>query len=211
MPRSVLRKTSGILALAAVTMLISSCGDSTQPAAAKTETPKKPSIPEGPISALTAHYQLYKAARTLAPDLQTASITANDVEGLKSEDGKYAQWKIVFVSASKQQAYTFLYSTVEQGTVLRGINNMGSQRWAGPTQAAEPFANSDFSVDSTAAYQTAAAKAKGWLGKNPDKTISIFALGHASRFPAPTWYILWGTPKNGFAVYVNASSGTVLK
>lgn len=204
------RNASGVLALAAITLL-TSCGDQTPSAAAKSETPKKPSIPEGPISALTAHYQLYKAARSLAPDLQTASITATGVEDAKSNEGKYAQWKIVFVSASKQQAYTFLYSTIEKDNVLRGINNLGSQRWAGPTQSAEPFSNSDFSVDSTAAYGTATQKGKEWLAKNPDKSITTFALGHAARFSAPTWYILWGNPKNGFAAYINASSGAVLK
>jgi hypothetical protein len=152
---------------------------------------------------------MYKVARTLAPDLQTASLTGNDVEGVKSEEGKYAMWTAVFVSASMKQATTFTYSTVEQGTTLKGVNNAGSAPWGGPTQTATPFANSDFSVDSDAAYKTAAAKAGDWLTKNADKPITIFALGNASTFPAPMWYIRWGTKTGGFAVYVNASTGTV--
>lgn len=205
-----IQKAAGIFVLAAITIL-TGCGDQTQKAVAKSDVPKKPSIPEGAIPALTAYYEIYKAARTLAPDLQTASLTGNEVDGVKSEGGKYGQWTVVFVSASKQTAYTFLYSTVEKGTVLRGINNMGSQRWAGANQNAEPFSNSDFSIDSPAAYQAAAEKAKTWLAKNPDKEVTTFALGNASRFPRPMWYVLWGTPKNGFAAYVNATTGVVWK
>ena len=38
---------------------------------------------------------------------------------------------------------------------------------------------------------------------------SLF-LGKAARFPAPVWYIQWGTAKSGYAVYVNATTGEVI-
>ncbi|MES1262489.1 MAG: hypothetical protein ABUS49_12210 [Acidobacteriota bacterium] len=192
-------------------LLLGSCGESPQPADTTSSLPKKPAIPEGAIPALTAYYEVYKSARTLAPDLQTASITANEVEGVKSADGKYGQWTIVFVSRSTMQAYTFVYSTVEKGNILRGLNNQGSMRWAGPNQNAEPFSNSDFSVDSTAAWNTAAEKAKDWLAKNPTKPITTFALGNSSRFPAPMWFIQWGDKRGGYAAYVNAATGALSK
>jgi hypothetical protein len=206
----VMRRAVSPLAIAAV-FLLTGCGEQPPRMEARTDAPKKPAVPEGAIPALTAYYEVYKAARTIAPDLQTASITANEVEGVTSGEGKYARWTIVFVSASRQQAYSFLYSTVEKGNILRGLNNQGAMRWAGPTQSAEPFSNSDFSVDSVAAFKAAAEKGKAWLAKNPDKKIATFALGHAARFPAPMWYIMWGTPKSGFAAYVNASTGLVAK
>lgn len=190
-------------------VLLAACGDQPPATSTKSVLPPKPAIPEGAIPAFTAYYELHKAARTLAPDLQTASITGVDAEGVKSEQGKYPQWKVIFVSAAKHQAFTFLYSTVEKGNVLRGINNQGTLPWAGPTQNAEPFSNTDFSIDSTAAFQSAAEKGKAWLAKNPDKTITTFALGHSSRYPAPTWFILWGNPAGGFAAYVNAATGVV--
>jgi hypothetical protein len=190
-------------------LLLSGCSSDTPPPAETKVEKKKPAVPTGPITGLTAYYEMYKVARTLAPDLQTASLTGNDVDGVKSEEGKYAMWTAVFVSASMRQATTFTYSTVEQGTTLKGVNNAGSAPWGGATQTATPFANSDFSVDSDAAYKTAAAKAGDWLPKNADKPITILALGNASTFPAPMWYIRWGTKTSGFAVYVNASTGTV--
>ncbi len=101
----------------------------------------------------------------------------------------------------------FVYTTVEHNGLLRGINNTGSMRWAGPTQEATPFANSDFSVDSDAAYKAAAEKASAWLAKNPDKAVTTFALGQSVRVPSPVWYIMWGDKKSGYAAYVNAATG----
>ena len=82
--------------------------------------------------------------------------------------------------------------------------------WRGPTQEALPFSTSDFSVDSDAAYQTALAQSADWVKKHPDKEAS-FALGNASRFDGPVWYVLWGDNKSGHSVYVSAKSGTVVK
>jgi hypothetical protein len=189
-------------------LLLSGCSEAPPPAETKVEK-KKPSMPTGPITGLTAYYEMYKVARQIAPDIQTASLTGNDVAGVKSEDGKYAMWTAVFVSASLKQATTFTYSTAEQGTAPRGVDNAGTIRWGGPTQSATPFSSSDFSVDSDAAYKAAAGKAADWLTKNTDKPVTIFALGNASSFPAPMWYIRWGTKTGGFAVYVNASTGAI--
>lgn len=205
-----LRNSLAALALVSV-ILLAGCGDSAPPAEVKKEAPKKPTVPEGAIPALTAYNEVYKVARKLAPDVQTASLTGTDVDGVKNEEGKYAQWTIVFVSASKMEAYTFVYSTVEKGNILRGLNNQGSMRWAGPNQNALPFSNSDFSIDSTAAYKTAAEKAKDWLAKNETKPVTTFALGMSSKFAAPMWFIQWGDKKGGYAAFVNAATGAMPK
>jgi len=197
-----------LAALAAI-IVLAGCSDAPVPSETKAEAPKKPAIPTGPITALAAYYETYKIARQIAPDVQAASITGNEVDGVKSDEGKYAQWTVVFVSTSKQQATTFVYTTVEHDRLLKGINNQGSMRWGGPTQDAMPFANSEFSVDSDAAYKAAAEKASVWLAKNPNKPIATFALGHSARLASPTWYIMWGDKKSGFASYINAATGKV--
>jgi hypothetical protein len=198
------------IALAGI-LAITGCSDTPAPEVKK-EAPKKPEIPTGPVPALPAYYDTYKIARQIAPDIQAASIVGNEVDGVKSEKGKYAQWTFVFVSATKKQATTFVYTTVEHAGLLKGINNQGSIAWAGPRQDAMPFGNSDFSVDSDAAYTAAASseKAAAWLAKNGDKPVSAFALGQAASLPAPMWYIMWGDKKvGGFAAYVNAATGKV--
>lgn len=189
-------------------LILAGCSSAPAPTETKSEAPKKPTVPDGPIPALTAYYETYKVARQIAPDLQTASIVGNEVDGVKSDQGKYAQWTIVFVSPSKQQATTFVYTTVEHAGLLKGINNTGSIKWAGATRDAMPFSNGDFSTDSDAAYKAAADKAAAWLTKNADKPVTTFALGESSSLPAPMWYIKWGdNKKGGFAVFVNASTG----
>ena len=194
-------------AIAAV-LVLAGCSSAPPPAETKVEAPKKPAVPDGPIPALTAYYETYKVARQIAPDIQTASIVGNEVDGVKSDQGKYAQWTIAFVSPSKGQATTFVYTTSEHDQLLKGINNQSTIAWGGPTQAATPFANGDFSTDSDAAYTAAAAKAADWLAKNKDKPISTFALGQSASLPAPMWYIMWGdNKKGGDVVYVNAATG----
>jgi hypothetical protein len=194
-------------ALVAGVLVLAGC-DSTPAPEVKKETVKKPTVPEGVIPALTAYYETYKVARQIAPDIQVADIIGNEVDGVKSEKGKYAQWTVDFVSASAKKTTKFVYTTVEHAGLLRGINNQGSQPWGGPTQSAVPFGNSDFSVDSDAAYTAAAEKASAWLAKN-DKPVTAFTLGQAHSLPAPTWYIMWGDAKSGFKAYVNASTGKV--
>jgi hypothetical protein len=198
---------AGVLALAG-------CSDSPAPASAKTDTPKKSDVPTGAITAQTAFDPVYRLARQVAPDIETASITANEVDGVKSEDGKYAKWTFVFVSPSTKKAITFVYTTVEQPALglLKGANNAGTQPWAGATRDATPFSNSEFSTDSDDAYKAATTKAADWLAKNKDKPITTFALGKSNELPAPMWYIMWGDKKaGGYAVYVNASTGKVFK
>ncbi|MDP9172125.1 MAG: hypothetical protein M3N54_16020 [Acidobacteriota bacterium] len=197
-------------ALAAGSLLLGGCSSDPAPAASKTPAVRKgPVIPTGPITALTAYYEMYKVARNWAPDVQTASLTGSDAGDVKGAEGKFPKWTAIFVSPSKQMSQTYTYSTVEEGSTLKGFNNEGSKRWAGASQAAEPFSNSDFSVDSDAAWKAASEKAKDWLAKNPGKEITAFALGHSSRFPVPMWYILWGTKASGYAAFVNASTGKI--
>jgi hypothetical protein len=205
MKRTLALASAAVLGL----LLLSSCGDEPKPVETKKEEKKKPAVPEGNITGLTAYYEVYAAARKLAPDIQTASIEGVDVDGVKSEEGKYSQWKIVLVSASQQQAWTFIYSTVEKAPITRGINPQGNIKWAGARPDAMPYGNSDFSIDSDAAFKAAAEKAKDYLSKNP-KPISTFALGNATSFPAPMWYIQWGSKTGGgYAAFVNAQTGKV--
>jgi hypothetical protein len=196
-------------AVSAGLLLLVGCSSDPAPKE-ETKVKKGPVIPTGPISALTAYYEIYKIARNWAPDIETASLIGSDAGGVKGVEGRYPMWTAVFVSSSKQMAQSYTYSTVEDGRTLRGFNNAGSMRWAGPSRDAVPFPNSDVSVDSDAAWKTAAEKAQDWLKKNPTKEIATFALGHASRFPAPMWYIMWGNKASGYAVYINASTGKIL-
>ena len=175
------------------------------------ETKQEPAKPPEPVAAQTAFYEMYKPARTWAPDLLVLSLTSNEVPSMKSEDGKFPAWTAVFVSPSLREARTFTYSVVDDGaTIHKGVNVGGAEPWSGATPKSAPFQTTGFVVDSDAAYKTAYAKAEAWVKKHPGKKVA-FSLGSAARFPAPVWFIIWGDTKSGYAVYVNATLGTVIK
>lgn len=199
------------LALAAV--FLTACSEAPKPAPketkAETETKKEPPQATEPVAAKTAFYEMYTPAHTWAADLLAISVVSNDVPGVTPEPGKSAMWTAIFVSPSRQESRTFSYSVADHGDTHKGVAVGNALPWGGATPKAKPFQTSEFVVNSDAACQTALEKAGPWVKKHPGTSPSL-ALGAASRFPAPVWYILWGTAKSGYAVYVNATTGTVI-
>jgi len=199
-------------AVAAV-LALTACSEAPTPSEIKkagVETKAEPPKPPEPVAAQTAFYEMYKPARTWAPDLLALSLISNEVPSMKSEAGKFPMWTAVFVSPGRREARTFTYSVVDDGaTIHKGVSVGGSEPWSGATPRSSPFQTTGFVVNSDAAYKTAYAKAEGWVKKHPGKTVS-FSLGSAARFPAPVWFIIWGNTKSGYAVYVNATTGAMI-
>jgi hypothetical protein len=200
-------------AVVAAVVAMTACSEAPTPTEIKkadVETKNEPPKPPEPVAAQTAFYEMYRPARTWAPDLLVLSLISNEVPSMKSEDGKFPMWTAVFVSPSRREARTFTYSVVDDGaTIHKGVSVGGAEPWSGATAKSSPFQTTGFVVDSDAAYKTAYAKAEGWVKKHPDKKVA-FSLGSAARFPAPVWFIIWGNTKSGYAVYVNATTGTII-
>ena len=203
----------GAVTIAAV-VAMTACSEAPKPPSeSKVETAakKEPAGPPQPVTAKTAYWEMYKPARAWATDLLPLSVANIDVPGVKSEGGKAAMWTVVFVSPSRHEARTFSYSVVDSGTnIHKGVSAGGAESWSGSTAKSKPFQTSEFAIDSDAAYKAAYAKGEAWIKKHPDKAVA-FSLGAASRFPSPVWYVLWGNTKSGFAAFVNATTGTVMK
>lgn len=165
----------------------------------------------GPVSAKTAFWEMYRSAHTWAPDLMPLSLESKAVPGVKNNAGDAEVWSATFGSLSKHEARTFSYAVAAHPPdIPKGITVGNGIPWGGPSRDAMPFASDDLKVDSDAAYKAAYAKAAPWIEKHPDKQATL-TLGNASRYPAPVWYVLWGDKKLGYAVYVNAKTGAVLK
>ncbi|MCX6631285.1 MAG: hypothetical protein NTW28_27045 [Candidatus Solibacter sp.] len=194
------------------TLVFSACSEAPK-APAKVETEAKKEAAKAPeaVTAQRAFYEMYKPARTWAADLLALSVTSGEVPNIKNEDGKAGMWTVVFVSPSRKEARVFTYAATDSGADIRkGVNIGNVQAWGGATPTSKPFSNSEFAVDSDAAYKVAFAKAEGWLKKHPKET-ATFRLGNASRLAAPVWYVMWGTAKNGYASLVNATTGAIVK
>jgi|SRR5579859_508196 len=161
----------------------------------------------GAVSAKSAFWDAYKSAHSWARDLVPIAIESKSV----ATGGKAQVWAATFASPAKRQARVFTYATsAQKPDLFKGVNVGRVINWGGPSSDALPFFSDDFSVDSEAAYKTALAKADPWLKKHPDKPVSL-ALGNTSRFNGPVWYVLWGSQKEGYAVYVSAKTGEVVK
>ncbi len=153
---------------------------------------------------------MYKPARQWAPDVMPLMVTSGEIEGIKNEGGKAGLWTAIFVSASKRQARTFTYAVADSGSDIRkGVGIGRVQDWGGASQKSKPFSSGELSVDSDAAYATAAKKAEAWLKKNPGKKLAIY-LASEARFTEPAWYFIWGDKKSGYVAFISATTGQPL-
>ncbi|MGA3028177.1 MAG: hypothetical protein ABSF98_25800 [Bryobacteraceae bacterium] len=194
----------------AVISLLTACSQAPPAPAPETKKAEEPKKASEPVAAQTAFYEMYKPARTWAADLLPLSLTSGEIPGIRNEEGKAAMWTAVFVSPGRREARTFFYAIADHGTTIhKGVEVGGAQTWTGSTPKSQPFQITEFAVNSDAAYQTAFGKAEAWLKKHPDMPAS-FSLFKAARFPAPVWYIQWGTAKLGYGVFVNATTGQAI-
>jgi hypothetical protein len=205
---------SAVVVVAAVALAACSSSEpaKTTEAAKTDEAAKKPAGPADPVTGKTAFYEMYTPAHAWAADILPLSLKSGQITGVKNTDGKAGMWTAVFGSASQHSARTYTYAVADQlPSIPKGVKSEGTEAWAGPTANVMTFQTADFTVDSDAAYKTAAEKAGDWLKKpeNAAKPVSL-SLGAASRFPAPVWYILFGDQKDGFVALINASTGNVV-
>ena len=171
-----------------------------------------PAGPPQPVAAKTAYWEIYKPAHAWAADLLPLGVKSGEVAGVKNADGKAGVWTVVFVSPSKRQLRTYTYSVADQlPDISKGVKGGFPEAWGGPTKDVMVFQSSDFSVDSDAAYKTAAAKAETWLKEkdNAEKPVSM-NLGAAQAFPAPVWAVTFGSSKSGYRALVNATTGEIM-
>jgi hypothetical protein len=199
--------TVNSLALCLALTVCSSCSKSTTvEAKIPTEAATNVKPPEA-VPAQSAFYEMYKPARQWAKDVMPLIVTSGEVPGIKNEGGKAAMWTAIFVSSSKREARTFFYAVKDSGTdIHQGVEIGRVQPWGGASPKSKPFLASEVTVNSDAAYATAAKKAEAWLKKNPGKKLAIY-LASESRFAGPTWYFMWGDKKSGYLGFVSATTG----
>jgi len=211
-PMSVVLKQCAVSAMA-VAVLLAGCSQSAKaPAGDESKAAKEAAGPPQLVTAKTAFWPMYTAARKWTPDLVTLGILPKEVPGFTNEAGKAAMWEAAFASPSLHQyrRYTYAITTVPPD-IYKGVVAGIRLPWGGATRDVMPLDTTLFNVDSDAAYQAAAADAAAWLKKNPDKKLSSLQLGNTYRFQAPVWYLSWGDKKSGYIAFVDATSGKVLK
>ncbi|HEY0264431.1 MAG TPA: hypothetical protein VGC07_07895 [Granulicella sp.] len=200
-------------------LLFAGCNSSSTPAAntstSTAESAPKPAATAEPVAGETALWPMYTAAHGMAPDVAILRLTSKEVPGFTQQDGKAAAWVATFASPSTRIFRVDTYSIVSKPPdFYRGTSAGVKQPWRGESRDEMPLDTSTLSVDSDAAYKTAVADpdTAAWLKKNPDKKLTLIELGNVFRYHAPVWYLTWGDAKSGgYAVYVNATTGKVIK
>lgn len=200
-------KATGFLAV----LVLTACSEAPKPSATQPEAAAKPATgPPQPVTAKTAFWEMHKLAHSWVPDVLLLSLASKRIPEIQNDGGKAAVWTAIFASPSRHEVRTFTYSVADRPPDIRkGVDVARPLAWAGPSREALPFHTVEFSLDSDAAYQTALGTAGAWVKKHPDKEVSL-TLGHASRFPAPVWYVLWGDSKSGYFALVNATTGKLI-
>ena len=197
--------------LALVLTLLVSCSQTPSVTSTSAAGSNGKDTPGQPVAGKTAFWEMYKSAHNWSKDLVPLALESKKVPGVKIEGGNAVMWSATFGSPTRREARTFSYSVVGHAPdIYKGVTVGKSIPWGGPTSDALPFSTSDYVVDSDAAFKTASERAAKWLSKHPDEEVSM-ALGNAARFQGPVWYLLWGNSKSGYAVYVSAKNGAVLK
>jgi hypothetical protein len=196
-------------ALAAILML-TSCSDAPPKPAAAAEAIQQPAKPAEPGPAKQAYWKMYRPILEWSKDAQLLTMTNKEVPEMNGSGGKEAAWEVVFVSASKRQARKVVYSEIDSGSdIHKGATMFSTMVWGGPTREYAPFPNSEFGVDSNAAFQTASAKASAWLKAHPNEKLHML-LAKAAHYSTPVWVLNWGDKKSGYVAVVNATSGELI-
>lgn len=200
-------------AAAIVLLLLVGCtqsaGKNPAPSAAAAATT---SAPSEPLTAKNALGPMYTTAYKWAPDVALLRMTALDVPGYKNPAGRAAAWEAVFASARLGQYRVITWSMADAlPAIHKGIAADRAQTWNGPSHDAMPVDMSLFQVDSDTAYSAAETAAASWIKANPSRPLSSMEIGSSYRFPSPAWYVLWGDKKSGYAAFVDAESGKLLK
>ena len=201
-----LRQAAVVFASAA-TFLLVSCSSS--------EAPKKAAEPEKPVEPVGGRYafhQCFVTARTWATDLQILRVRNILLENVPTAPGKSAVWEVTFVSPSKGRAKSFTYSVIERDSIHKGVYGGPESNYSGPQGQASAFPTAALKIDTPEAWETAAAKSKEYMEKNPDKPIA-FVLEKTPRHPNPAWRVIWGTSAAtaNYSIYVDASTGEFLE
>lgn len=191
-------------------LILFSCADAPPKPDAKAQATKEPIKAAEPSPARAAYFKMYKPAYEWSKDVQLLSMNNKSLAGMNGSGGKEAAWEAVLVSASKKQSRRAICSEIDSGAeVPKGVTFGAAMPWGGPTREFQPFRNSDFAVDSDAAYATASAKAAAWLKTHPNEKLNVL-LAKASHYATPVWVFNWGDKKSGYVAIVNATSGDII-
>ena len=142
------RKLFFLSSAVAAALFLSGCSPAPEPEK-KAEAKKEPAKPPEAVAARAVFFDMYKTARTWAPDALILQVKNGEVPNIENKDGKAGLWTATFVSRTKKEARNFTWAVAPgDGDVRKGLNISDSLPWGGDTTASKSFSTSEFAVDS---------------------------------------------------------------
>ena len=191
------------LAAAALAVLLAACSS-----APKNETSAASSKPTKPaLQTLTGRAALQKMmipAHLWAPDIQPISIESSPSSESDGTDGKSAEWRSVWGSATKRSAKNFSWSGSATGdAITRGITPGGEDTWSSSNTSMTAFNIGFLKSDTEDALAAAKAKLTAKDAKKPVK----YALAFDSHKSQLLWRVTFGEGGNDKTIDVDATTG----
>jgi hypothetical protein len=180
--------------------------------------PAESAQPEQPktdlLTARSAFQKLYVSARGWAPDAKPYRIESIATTDANGHDGKWAEWKASFASATQRSEKTYTWSgSIAQGAPERGVSFGHEDSYTPTNSSTQVFDMAFLKIDSDQAFDTAQKHGGDKvLEKAADSPVSyICDWNHNTN--ELIWHVIYGISQSDakLTVSVNASTGEFMR
>jgi len=200
-----------VVLIAALLALLTACSsESSKPAETAKPEPKGPEL----LSARSAFQKLYVSARGWNQDAKPYRIESVVTTDGNGHDGKWAEWRGSFASATQRSAKTYTWSgSAADGAPERGVNPGHEDSYSATNSSTQVFDMAFLKVDSDQAFDTAQKHGGDKiLEKAPDTPVSyVCDWNHNTN--QLVWHVIYGASRDAakLTVSVNASTGEFIR
>lgn len=160
-----------------------------------------------------AAFRMYGMARGWAQDVLLLRMENLEIPEVKGGEGKSGAWRAVFVSPSLRQQREYTYGVVASKSMNLHADVFAWQPTSyAPSPQLRPFLMAALKIDSTRAWELAAAESADYIRKHPDTPVQ-FELSFTGLTPNVAWRVVWGPSvgRSDYSIFIDASTGLFMK
>jgi hypothetical protein len=196
--------------------VLTGCSSSEPSKPAESAQPKASATPSAPElqTGRTAFYEMYRKARTWAPDAKPYRLESSATKDAPGTDGKAEVWHAWFASESKRlvKPYTWSGGTGEN-LPDKGVT-FGPEDTFSPTNAStQPFDVNFLKTDSDNAYKVGQEKGGAEVEKKHPATPTLYVLDWNGKANELIWHVIYGDSPSDYKlrIAVDAATGGFLR
>jgi hypothetical protein len=205
-----IRYALSLVALGILLGMLGGCSSESKPAESEKPEVKPPDL----IGARSAFQKSYVAARGWYQDAKPYRIESIATSEGNGQDGKWAEWRSSFASASARSEKTFIWSgSNAEGAPPRGVNP-GIEDSYSPTNASTQIFDVQFlKIDSDQALDTAKKHGGDKLLQEAPNTPVMYVCDWNRNTNELVWHVIFGANREDakLVVSVDASTGAFIR